>query len=116
MSLPFQVDAWEERAKSCLSTKIRWSLSDVERLVREGESLSGGLPSLSVLREALRKSKEWLARARAIKQPSQSQAAAQQAANNDSTFPYLETLESLVARGRPLPVKLDLLPNLETQV
>ena len=31
-------------------------------------------------------------------------------------YPYLDTLEALVARGRPLPVRLDPLQHLETQV
>ncbi len=103
-----QGDAWEEKAKACLTSKLRWSMPDVERLMREGEALSaaaGNLPSLSVLKEAVRKAKEWISRAKAIKSSSQ-----------DSAFPYLETLEALVAKGRPLPIKLDLLPNLETQV
>ena len=31
-------------------------------------------------------------------------------------FPYIDILETLVARGRGLPIKLDALSNLETQV
>ena len=75
--------------------------------MREGEAISSGLPSLSVLREGLRKAKEWMSRAKALKLSS----------SQDPAFPYLETLEALVAKGRPLPVKLEpMLTNLETQV
>ena len=31
-------------------------------------------------------------------------------------YPYLDALESLVTKGRPIPVRLDLLPQLESQV
>ena len=75
-------------------------------MIREGEAISSGLPSLTVLREAMRKAKEWMTKAKSLKVTSQ-----------DPAFPYLETLEALVAKGRPLPVKLEpMLTNLETQV
>ena len=35
---------------------------------------------------------------------------------NDVNYPYLDVLEELVTRGRPLPVRLDLLPQMESQV
>ena len=92
----------------CLSSRPAWQLIDVERLIREGEAISSGLPSLSVLREAMRKAKEWMAKAKSLRLTG-SQA--------DPAFPYLETLEALVAKGRPLPIKLEpTLTNLETQV
>ncbi len=97
-----QADAWEVKAKTCLNAKPRWSMSDVERLVREAETISNGLPSLSVLKDAVRKAKDWWTRADAIK--------------STDNYPYLETLESLVAKGRPLPIRLDPLPHLESQV
>lgn len=96
MSPPFQ----------CLSSRPAWQIGDVERLIREGEAISSGLPSLTVLREAMRKAKEWMTKAKSLKLTS-----------TDPAFPYLETLEALVAKGRPLPVKLEpMLTNLETQV
>ena len=56
----------------------------------------------------MRKAKEWMAKAKSLRLTG-SQA--------DPAFPYLETLEALVAKGRPLPVKLEpTLTNLETQV
>ena len=35
---------------------------------------------------------------------------------NDEYYPYLEVLEALVMRGRPIPVRLDQLPQMESQV
>ena len=51
----------------CLSSRPAWQLIDVERLIREGEAISSGLPSLSVLREAMRKAKEWMAKAKSLR-------------------------------------------------
>ncbi len=98
-----QGDMWEVKAKACLAAKPRWVLQDVEKLVREGESISGGLPSLSALREAVRKARDWRQRSDAVR-------------SGPDTLPYLETLEALVAKGRPLPVRLEALSHLETQV
>ena len=35
---------------------------------------------------------------------------------NDDYYPYLDVLESLVMRGRPIPVRLEQLPQMESQV
>ncbi len=78
-------------------------MADVERLVREGEAISSGMPSLSTLRDVVRKSRDWRQRADAIR-------------STPDCLPYLETLEALVAKGRPLPVKLEALPHLEMLV
>lgn len=37
-------------------------------------------------------------------------------AQNDEYYPYLEVLEALVMRGRPIPVRLEQLPQMESQV
>ncbi|TRY70876.1 hypothetical protein TCAL_02904 [Tigriopus californicus] len=97
-----QADGWEEKAKLCLAAKPKWSMTDVERLVKEGDAISQGLPGLSALKDALRKAREWWSRAESLQHP--------------DNYPYLDTLDALVAKGRPLPIKLDPLNNLETQV
>jgi histone demethylase JARID1 len=97
------MEAWEVKAAACLQASPKHGLADVERLVREGDAVSaGGLPSLERLKEACRKAREWWARAEALQKP--------------ENYPYLDTLEALVAKGRPLPVRLDPLAQLETQV
>ena len=97
-----QVEEWEEKAKQYLNAKPRFALHDVEKLVAEGEQISQGLPSLSHLKEAVKKARDWISKAETIKNP--------------DNFPYIDSMETLVARGRPLPVKLDALTHLETQV
>jgi len=96
------MDQWESRAGTCLQAANKSNLEEVERLVREGENISSGLPSLERLREACRKAKEWWSRAENLQKP--------------ENYPYLDTLEALVAKGRPLPIRLDPLAQLETQV
>merc|ERR550525_2217113 len=77
-------------------------LLEIERLVKEGESLSTALPVLEKLQESCRKAREWWSKAEALQKP--------------ENYPYLDTLEALVAKGRPLPIRLDPLAQLETQV
>merc|ERR1712098_781525 len=96
------LEAWEEKASSCLTASPKMGLLDVERLVKEGETLSTALPVLEKLKESCRKAREWWARAEALQKP--------------ENYPYLDTLEALVTKGKPLPVRLDPLQQLETQV
>ena len=100
--LRLSLDSWEERAAACLAANPKLGLTEVERLVTEGEALSSSLPSLDRLKEACRKAREWWLKAEALQKP--------------ENYPYLDTLEALVGRGRPLPVRLDPLQHLETQV
>lgn len=97
------MESWEERAKACLASKPRLSLSEVERLIKDGDAISEALPTLQTLKEVAKKAKEWLAKSGEL-------------SRHPEHKPYMETLETLVTRGRPLPVKLEALNNLETQV
>ena len=76
---------------------------DVEKLLKDGELVSSSLPTLQTLKEAVKKTKEWLQKSDEI-------------VKNPENFPYLESVEKLVAKGRPLPIRLDALSQLETQV
>ncbi len=98
-----QVESWENRAKSCLASKPRLSLSELEKLIKDGDNISEGLPSLQTLKDSAKKAKEWQAKAAELKK-------------HPDHKSYIELLETLVARGRPLPVKLEALAGLETQV
>ena len=100
--LRMTLEAWEEKASQCLASSPKMGLLEVEKLVREGESLSTALPVLEKLQDSCRRAREWWARAEALQKP--------------ENYPYLDTLEALVARGRPLPIRLDPLHQLETQV
>merc|ERR1719461_740424 len=100
--LRMTLEAWEEKASQCLASSPKMGLLEVEKLVREGESLSTALPVLEKLQDSCRRAREWWARAEALQKP--------------ENYPYLDTLEALVAKGRPLPIRLDPLHQLETQV
>ena len=76
---------------------------DVEKLLKDGELISSSLPTLQTLKEAVKKTKEWIQKSDEI-------------IKNPENFPYLESVEKLVAKGRPLPIRLDALNQLETQV
>ena len=100
--LRMTLEAWEEKAAACISASPKMGLLEVERLVGEGESLSTALPVLERLKDSCRKAREWWSRAEALQKP--------------ENYPYLDTLEALVAKGRPIPIRLDPLGQLETQV
>jgi histone demethylase JARID1 len=57
---------------------------------------------VNALKEALKKGKEWSERVDKIQ--------------NDDYYPYYDILEALVMRGRPIPVRLEQLPQMESQV
>ncbi|XP_066580390.1 lysine-specific demethylase 5A isoform X1 [Amia ocellicauda] len=102
-------ERWEDKARTCLQARPRHSMATLESIVMEAKNIPAYLPNVLALREALQKAKEWTAKVEAI----QSHAAAFQ---NGSNYAYLEQLESLLARGRSISVRLDPLPQVESQV
>uniref|UniRef100_A0A5F8G2F8 [histone H3]-trimethyl-L-lysine(4) demethylase n=1 Tax=Monodelphis domestica TaxID=13616 RepID=A0A5F8G2F8_MONDO len=95
-------ERWEEKAKVCLQARPRHSMSSLESIVNEAKNIPAFLPNVLALREALQRAREWTAKVEAIQ--------------NGSNYAYLEQLESLSAKGRPIPVRLDALPQVESQV
>ncbi|KAI2665819.1 Lysine-specific demethylase 5A [Labeo rohita] len=93
---------WEERARACLQARPRHSLLTLESIVMEAKNIPAYLPNVLALRDALHKAKEWTAKVEAIQ--------------NGSNYAYLEQLEGLLARGRSIPVRLEALPQVESQV
>ncbi|XP_067284500.1 lysine-specific demethylase 5A isoform X2 [Pseudorasbora parva] len=93
---------WEERARACLQARPRHSLLALESIVMEAKNIPAYLPNVLALRDALHKAKEWTAKVEAIQ--------------NGSNYAYLEQLEGLLARGRSIPVRLEPLPQVESQV
>ncbi|XP_051974150.1 lysine-specific demethylase 5A-like [Xyrauchen texanus] len=93
---------WEERARACLQARPRHSLLTLESIVMEAKNIPAYLPNVLALKEALHKAKEWTAKVEAIQ--------------NGSNYAYLEQLEGLLARGRSIPVRLEALPQVESQV
>ena len=90
-----QVESWEERAKACLSVKPRLSLNEIDKLIKDGDAISEALPTLQTLKDSHKKAKEWLAKAGELQK-------------HPEHKPYVDILETLVARGRPLPVNFQL--------
>ncbi|XP_065066766.1 lysine-specific demethylase 5A-like isoform X2 [Rhopilema esculentum] len=100
--LLFKSDRWEEKAKLCLQAKPKLAVSTIVAIVREATKFKVILPNINTLKEALENVRDWAQKVERIQ--------------NDVNYPYLDVLEELVARGRPLPVRLDLLPQMESQV
>uniref|UniRef100_A0AAR2IUH4 [histone H3]-trimethyl-L-lysine(4) demethylase n=1 Tax=Pygocentrus nattereri TaxID=42514 RepID=A0AAR2IUH4_PYGNA len=95
-------ERWEDKARACLQARPRHSMITLESIVLEAKNIPAYLPNVLALREALHKAKEWTARVEAIQ--------------NGSNYAYLDQLEALLARGRSIPVRLDPLPQVESQV
>ncbi|XP_066580391.1 lysine-specific demethylase 5A isoform X2 [Amia ocellicauda] len=95
-------ERWEDKARTCLQARPRHSMATLESIVMEAKNIPAYLPNVLALREALQKAKEWTAKVEAIQ--------------NGSNYAYLEQLESLLARGRSISVRLDPLPQVESQV
>ena len=80
----------------------RHVLSTLDSIVSEAASIPAYLPNVWSLKEALHKAKEWTSKVEAVQ--------------SSDSYPYLDMVESLVNKGRPIPVRLDQLPQLESQV
>ncbi|XP_038061639.1 lysine-specific demethylase 5A-like isoform X2 [Patiria miniata] len=95
-------ERWEEKAKICLQTKPCRAMATLETIVNEARNIPAFLPYTALLSEALKKAKEWTRKIEEIQ--------------NGEHFPYLDLLESMVMSGRPVPVRLEQLPQVESQV
>uniref|UniRef100_A0A6Q2YHW0 [histone H3]-trimethyl-L-lysine(4) demethylase n=1 Tax=Esox lucius TaxID=8010 RepID=A0A6Q2YHW0_ESOLU len=85
-------ERWEDKARACLQARPRHSIVTLESIVMEARNIPAYLPNVLALREALHKAKEWSSKVDAIQ------------------------VVSLLARGRSIPVRLDPLPQVESQV
>lgn len=95
-------ERWEEKAKTCLQARPQHSVSSLESILAEAKNIQAYLPNVLALKEALQRAKDWTSKVEAIQ--------------NGSHYAYLEHLECLLSKGRPIPVRLDALPQLESQV
>uniref|UniRef100_A0AAR2JSN8 [histone H3]-trimethyl-L-lysine(4) demethylase n=1 Tax=Pygocentrus nattereri TaxID=42514 RepID=A0AAR2JSN8_PYGNA len=84
-------ERWEDKARACLQARPRHSMITLESIVLEAKNIPAYLPNVLALREALHKAKEWTARVEAIQ-------------------------VQLLLMGRSIPVRLDPLPQVESQV
>ena len=100
------LEAWEEKVTLKLEKgggreMPKMYLHEAEKLAKEGEALSTALPVLEKLKDACRKAREWWARAEALQKP--------------ENYPYIDTLEALIAKGRPIPIWLNPINELDRQ-
>ncbi|KAJ8006852.1 hypothetical protein DPEC_G00111520 [Dallia pectoralis] len=101
-------ERWEDKARACLQARPRHSMVTLESIVMEARNIPAYLPNILALREALHKAKEWSSKVDAIQVVSRR--------TSGTNYAYLEQLESLLSRGRSIPVRLDPLPQVESQV
>uniref|UniRef100_A0A8C4QEE2 [histone H3]-trimethyl-L-lysine(4) demethylase n=1 Tax=Eptatretus burgeri TaxID=7764 RepID=A0A8C4QEE2_EPTBU len=94
-------ERWEEKARVCLQARARQPMALLETMVQEAEVIPAHLPNMLALKEALRKAREWTALVQALQ--------------CGPSPPYLSVLERSILRGRPIPVMLEVLPQLENQ-
>ncbi|XP_005179423.1 lysine-specific demethylase 5 isoform X2 [Musca domestica] len=88
------IEAWECQANKYFNCNIqRHELDEIEQFLKTASEIEGQVPSYSVLKDGLKKAKDWL---RSV----------EQLQANDH-FPYCHTLESIVARGSTIPIKLE---------
>uniref|UniRef100_A0A803TG81 Lysine-specific demethylase 5A n=1 Tax=Anolis carolinensis TaxID=28377 RepID=A0A803TG81_ANOCA len=90
-------ERWEEKAKVCLQARPRQSIAALESIVNEAKNIPAYLPNVLALREALQRARDWTAKVEAIQV-------------------RLTQLENLSAKGRLIPVRLDALPQVDSQV
>ena len=75
----------------------RHIISTIEAIISEAKGIPAQLPNVIALKEALKKAKDWISSVEAIQMAEH--------------YPYLDILEELVNKGRPIPVRLELLPQ-----
>lgn len=72
-------------------------MSTIEVIVNEARAIPAELPNVKKLKEALRKAQDWLSTVENM--------------HKGEHYPYLDVLEELVNRGKPLPMRLEPLPQ-----
>lgn len=98
-SILIDVEEWEADAKKCFESGTQHDIPEIEELLNRADSIEGELQSQSMLEDALRKAKEWLATVEILQ------------ANEN--YPYFHTLENVVNRGKNIPFQLEELKRME---
>lgn len=98
-TMAIAVENWEERAKQCFESGTQHEIPEIEKLLEQAESIEGNLPSQPVLKDALKKAKEWLVTVEILQ--------------TNENYPYFHTLENVVNRGKNIPFQLEELKRME---
>jgi [histone H3]-trimethyl-L-lysine4 demethylase len=94
-----QTEEWEICAKQCFENGTQHQLPEIEALIKRADLIFCILPSLPQLRDALKKSKEWLTTVEILQ--------------SNENYPYFNTLENVVCRGKNIPFQLEELKRME---
>lgn len=95
------VDEWEEKAKKLAASDPHSTLSEYEKLLTAAESIEAFLPTEESLRDIVKRAKEWTKMINEIQ--------------SGENYPYFDTLEEIIKKGRNIPVNLKELERLENQ-
>ncbi|XP_017023940.1 lysine-specific demethylase 5 [Drosophila kikkawai] len=94
------IESWESQAaKYFRRLTQQHELTEIEQFLKSAGDINGQVPSHGLLKDALRKAREWL---RAVEQLQQ---------NNHVT--YCHTLEAMIERGLNIPIKLEELSRMQ---
>ncbi|KAH8342773.1 hypothetical protein KR084_012816 [Drosophila pseudotakahashii] len=94
------IEAWESQAaKYFRRLTQQHELGEIEQFLKSAGDINGQVPSHGLLKDALRKAREWL---RAVEQLQQ---------NNHVT--YCHTLEAMIERGMNIPIQLEELSRMQ---
>ncbi|KAH8298131.1 hypothetical protein KR018_007096 [Drosophila ironensis] len=95
-----EIEAWEAQAEKYFRRLTQQhELVEIEQFLKSAGEINGQVPSHGLLKDALRKAREWL---RAVEQLQQ---------NNHVT--YCHTLESMIDRGLNIPIQLEELNRMQ---
>lgn len=98
-SIMIAVEDWESQAKKCFESGTQHEIPEIENLLEKAEHIEGNLPSQPILKDALKKAKEWLATVEILQ--------------TNENYPYFHTLENVVNRGKNIPFQLEELKRME---
>lgn len=98
-SIMVDVEEWEAEAKKCFESGTQHEIPEIEELLQRAHSIDGKLQSQSMLEDALKKAKEWLATVEILQ--------------TNEHYPYFHTLENVVNRGKNIPFQLEELKRME---
>ncbi|KAH8263513.1 hypothetical protein KR044_010040 [Drosophila immigrans] len=94
------IEAWESQAaKYFRRLNQQHELAEIEQFLKSASDINGQVPSHGLLKDALRKAREWL---RSVEQLQQ---------NNHVT--YCHTLEAMIERGLNIPLQLEELSRMQ---
>ncbi|KAG8236043.1 hypothetical protein J437_LFUL015643 [Ladona fulva] len=94
-----KMENWEKKVTACLEDESKQRLAYLEALLREANNIKGFLPKKKALEEVVKEAKAWFSKVNDIK--------------ISPYYPYLQTIEKLAIEGRPMPIKLDVIREMD---